>query len=78
MHKICVRLPESERSTEWVKRLSVVIAALNGEVTRLMGKMIRDVIKDKRVAQKSSSVVPGCPVALKEQKIPSGVGMRYP
>ena len=33
-----MRLPSGERSTEWVKRLPSVVAALNGEVTRLTGK----------------------------------------
>ena len=33
-----MRLPSGERSTEWVKQLPCVIAALNGEVTRLTGK----------------------------------------
>ena len=33
-----MRLPSGERSTEWVKRLPLVVAALNGEVTRLTGK----------------------------------------
>ena len=42
-----------------------------------MGKKPRDVIKDKRVAQQPSSVVAGRPFGPKEQKIPSGVGVRY-
>ena len=33
-----MRLPSGERSTKWVKRLSSVVAALNGEVTRLTDK----------------------------------------
>ena len=37
-----------ERSREWVKRLPAVIAALNGEVTRLTGKRPRDAIKQNR------------------------------
>ena len=41
-----------------------VVAALNEEVTRLTDK-------------KPSSVVPGRPFGLKEQKVPSGVGVRY-
>ena len=32
-----MRLPSSQRSTEWVARLPSVVAALNGEVTRLTG-----------------------------------------
>jgi len=35
----------SERSIEWVTRLSAVVAALNGEVTRLTGKKPSEAIK---------------------------------
>ena len=64
-------------SIEWVARLSGVFAALNGEVTRLTSKKPSHAIKAKTVAQKPSSVVPGRPVGLKEQKDLSGVGVRY-
>ena len=66
-----------KRSTEWVARLSAVIAALNNEVTRLTDKKPADAIKATRVPQKPSSVVPGRPVGSSEQKIPSSVGVRY-
>ena len=72
-----MRLPSGERSTEWVKRLFSVVAALNGEVTRLTGKRPSGAIKAKTLTQKPSSVVPGRPLGLKEQKVPSGVGVRY-
>ena len=72
-----MRLPSGQRSTEWVARLPSVVAALNGEVTRLTGKKPSDAIKAKTVAQKPSSVVPDRPVGLKEQRLPSGVGVRY-
>ena len=72
-----MRLPSGQRSTEWVKRLPAVVAALNGEVTRLTGKRPSDAIKAKTVAPKPSSVVPDRPVGLKEQRLPSGVGVRY-
>ena len=72
-----MRLPLGQRSTEWVARLPSVVAALNGEVTRLTGKKPSDAIKAKTVAQKPSSVVPDRPVGLKEQKLSSGVGVRY-
>ena len=65
-----------ERSTEWVRRLPAVVSALNGETTRLTGKRPSEAIKAKSVAQKPSSVVPGRPVGLREQKLPSGVGVR--
>ena len=69
-----MRLPSGERSTEWVKRLPSVVAALNREVTRLKPS---DAIKAKTLTQKPSSEVPGCPIVLKRQKVPSGVGVRY-
>ena len=65
-----------ERSSEWVARLPAVVAALNGEVTRLTGKKPKDAIKTKTVAQKPSSPA-GRPAGLNEQKVPSGVGVRY-
>ena len=71
-----MRLQSGERSTEWVKRLPSVVAVLNGEVTRLTGKKPSDAIKAKTLTQKPS-VVPGRPLVLKEQKVPSGVGVRY-
>ena len=72
-----MRLPSGQRSTEWVARLPSVVAALNGEVTRLTGKKPSDAIKAKTVTQKPSSVVPDRPVGLEEQRLPSGVGVRY-
>ena len=72
-----MRLPSGQRSTEWVKRLPAVVAALNVEVTRLTGKRPSDAIKAKTVAQKPSSVVPDRPVGLKKQRLLSGVGVRY-
>ena len=54
-----------------------VVAALNGEVTKLAGKKPSDAIKLRRSTKKPSSVVPGRPVGLKEQKLPSGVDVRY-
>ena len=65
-----MRLPSGQRSTEWVAWLPGVVAALNGEVTRLTGKKPSDAIKLRRSTQKPSSVVPGRPVGLKEQKSP--------
>ena len=64
-----MRLPSGERSTEWGKRLPSIVAALNGEVTRLTGKKPSDAIKAKILTQKPSSVVPGRPLGLKEQKV---------
>jgi len=54
----------SERSIEWVTRLPAVVAALNGEVTRLTGKKPSEAIKARSVTQKPSSTVPGRTVGL--------------
>ena len=62
-----MRLSSGQSSTEWVARLPSVVAALNGEVTRLTGKKPSDAIKVRTVAQKPSCVVPDRPVGLKEQ-----------
>ena len=69
-----MRIPSGGRSTEWANRLPSVVAALNEEVTRLNGKKPSDAIKAKILTQKPSSERP---LALKEQKVPSGVGVRY-
>ena len=51
-----MRLPEDQRSTEWVKRLpEVVSSALNNEVTRLIGKKPAEAIKEKPVFAKPST-----------------------
>ena len=60
-----------------MKRLPSVVAALNGEVTRLTDKKPSDCIKANTLTQKPSSVVPGRPLGLKEQKVSSGVGVCY-
>ena len=71
-----LRLPEGERSTEWVKRLPEVVAAVNSEETRLTGKKPKDAIRAMRVTQKPS--LPRTrPVGLQEQKLFSGIGVCY-
>ena len=70
-------LSSGERSREWVHRLPGVVSALNGEVTRMISKKPVDAIKTKRVKQKASAVVPGRPVGVQEEKLPSGAGVRY-
>ena len=66
-----------EQSREWVRRLPAVVAALNGEVTRLTGKRPEDAIRARSVPQRPSSVVSGRATGLEEQKFPSTVGVRY-
>ena len=67
-----MQFPTGERSREWAKRLPSVVAALKEEVTRLIDKKPSDAIKAKTLTQKPSSVVPGRPLRLKEQKFPRG------
>ena len=50
-----MRLPDGHRSTAWVKRLPGVVAALNNEVTSLIGKKPTEAIKEKAVAAKPST-----------------------
>ena len=71
-----MRLSEGARSTEWVKRLPTIVAALYGEVTRLTSKKPRGAIRAGGVAQKLF-LPADRPVGLQEQKLPSGVCVRY-
>ena len=71
-----MRLPEGQRSTEWVKRLPAVVSALNNEVTRLTGKKPAEAIKEKTLFAKPS--IPYLrPVGKNENMLPSGVSVRY-
>ena len=69
-------LPEGKRSTEWVKRLPDVIAALNNEVTRLTGKKPAVAIKEKSVVSKPSTPY-SRPVGVNEKKLPPLINVRY-
>ena len=71
-----MRFPSGTRSVELVKSLPAVVAALNGKVIRLTGKKPSEAVKTK-VTRKPSSVVPDHPLDILEQKLPSGVGVRY-
>ena len=64
------------RGPQSVKRMPAVVAALNGEVTRLTGKKPRDAIRAGRFAQKPF-LPADRPVGLQEQKLSSSVGVRY-
>ena len=72
-----MRLPEGERSTEWVDRLPAVVSALNNEVTRLTGRKPSEAIRADSVEQKPSSVVADRSVGLEEKRIPTDVSVRY-
>ena len=71
-----MRMPEGQRSTSWVKRLPEVVAALNNEVTRLIGKKPAVAIKEKDVTSKPSTKYLR-PVGESEKKLPSLVNVRY-
>ena len=71
-----MRLPEGQRSTEWVKRLPAVVSALNNEVTHLTGKKPEEAIKEKTVFAKPSTPYLR-PVGKNEKMLPSGVSVRY-
>ena len=43
-----MKLPEGQRSTEWVTQLPAMVKALNEEMTRLTGKKPSVAIKAKR------------------------------
>ena len=65
-----------ERSSEWVARLPAGVAALNGEVTRLIGKRPSEAIRRKAVSARPAAPARR-PVGFEEQKLPPGVGVRY-
>ena len=65
-----------QRSTEWVKRLPVVVSALNNEVTRLIGKKPAQAIKEKAVPSKPATPY-SRPVGVNEKKLPPQVNVRY-
>ena len=68
--------PSSQRSTTWVKRLPVIVAALNNEVTHLTSKKPADAIEEKAVSSKPSTPYLR-PVGVNEEKLPSNVNVRY-
>ena len=71
-----MRLPEGQLSTAWVKRLPEVVAALNNEVTRLIGMKPAITIKVKDVSANPSTPY-SRPVGQREKKLPSLVNVRY-
>ena len=60
----------------WVKRLPEVVAALNNEVTWLIGMKPAVAIKEKDVAANPSTPY-SRPVGQREKKLPSIVNVRY-
>ena len=66
-----------QRSSEWVTRLPAVVAALNWEVTRLLGKRPSEAIRKKAVSARPAAPARHRPIGFKEQKLPPGFGVRY-
>ena len=71
-----IRLPEGQRSTEWVKRLPAVVSAMNNKVTRLTGKKPAEAMKEKAVSAKPSTSYLR-PVGVNEKLLPFAVIVRF-
>jgi len=69
-------LPAGQWSTAWVKRLPDVVAALNNEVTSLIGKKPAVATKETNITSKPSTKY-SRPVSLKEKKLPPLINVRY-
>ena len=65
-------LPLEQRSSEWVARLRAVVAALNGEVTRLIGKRPSETIRRKAVSARPAAL-PGGQLGLKSRSSLQGL-----
>ena len=76
-HQYAQEMLSVQRSSEWVARLPAVVAALNGEVTRLIGKRPSDAIRRKAVSARPAAPARHRPIGFNEQKLPPGVGVRY-
>ena len=74
-HQYAQEMISDERSRVWVKRLPAVMKALNSEVIRITGKE-----PDEAVGQREVDIEPvnyKRPVGVKENRLPSGVQVRY-
>ena len=76
-HQYAQEMLSEQRSSEWVARLPAVVAALNGEVTRLIGKRPSEAIRRKAVSARPAAPARHRPIGFKEQKLPPEVGVRY-
>ena len=76
-HQYAQEMLSEQRSSEWVARLPAVVAALNGDVTRLIGKRPSEAIRRKAVSARPAAPARHKPIGFKEQKLPLGVGVRY-
>ena len=74
-HQYAQEMLHDGRSREWVKRLPLVLKAMNSEPTRLIGKEPSEAIGMKEVGVKEDSYKR--PVGLDEVRLPPGVLVRY-
>ena len=74
-HQYAQEMVTDGRSREWVKRLPLVLKAMNSEPTRLIGKEPSGAIGMERVSVKGGSYKR--PVGLDEVRLPPGVLVRY-
>ena len=68
-------MTQDARSRKWVKRLPLVLKAMNSEPTRLIGKDPSSALALEQVDVKGSSYKR--PVGMKEVRLPPGVLVRY-
>ena len=74
-HQYAQEMVGKDRSREWVKRLPLVLKAMNSEPTRLIGKEPSDAIGMDKVSVKGGSYKR--PVGFDEVRLPPGVLVRY-
>ena len=74
-HQYAQEMIANVRSREWVKRLPLVLKAMNSEPTRLIGKEPSSAIELDKVTVKAGSYKR--PVGLDEVRLPPGVLVRY-
>ena len=74
-HQYAQEMLSDGRSREWVKRLPLVLKAMNSEPTRLIGREPSSAIGLDKVSIKGGSYKR--PVGLDEVRLPPGVSVRY-
>ena len=74
-HQYAQEMLTDGRSREWVKRLPLVLKAMNSEPTRLTGKEPSSAIGLEKVLVKKGNYAR--PVGLDETRLPPGVVVRY-
>ena len=74
-HQYAQEMVRDGRSREWVKRLPLVLKAMNSEPTRLIGKDPSSALRLGQVDVKGGGYKR--PVGLEEVRLPPGVLVRY-